>query len=420
MNKAAQSLLAIFSLTIVLSSRFPVIALAAPFPQVGSEVKSAAGAGITQSRSAPALEYNPSNLRLVDRAEGKLDVSLLRINYRYLPLQEDQDPAVIALNAPPVTLGYSHPLVDSKLVLSVLAVPTGAGQELEVENLPIIVAGDVLLVSVSNKTVGYRISTGFAWSDDLYTLAVSLQYVYEDIITKLSSSEFGEEILSSKDRGSFLRPIFSANRLMFKGRLSADIVIKLPLEKNYDGENTSQLLNNSPAPVPSTKSVFEPFELGVGLRLSLNRIELFQEVIFHHFAAGRYKQNRGFRQDPDIAVDLNDVVTTHVGAKFSLSKSIDLMVAHGYYPTNIGQGLTRNPGSSEEEIISLGPNFGDFNAIDRSVAAFGMDYRSSALLYYNFGFQYTRGRRTIFSEQSGPGVYLLRFFEFSLGTTYRF
>ena len=387
------------------------------FYQVGAEVKGAAGAGITQSRNYTALEYNPSNLNYTRGNAIKTDFSFLNVSYQYLPLPKNQKKVSIDVNTPTFTLGYTH-RYNQTLVLGIGLVPTGAGQEMEIQNLPIQVGGSSALVTAKNKNTGFKLSSGLSWaSGKSFILGLSLQYMSESTETKVSSAE-GATVIDSTADGQFFRPIFGAKLNKFKKRLSIGATIKLPLKKTYRGRVISSLISGGEAS-PSNKIDYLPWEVGFGFSLKLKYLELFQEVNYLRYSGGRYSQNRGYLQPSGAATDLNDVINAHMGGRYKWSKQYCMSLAYGYYPSNIGQGLTLQEDGTEE-TISLGPSFGDMQALDRSVFAAGLSYKPKSAFLHQLSLQHTTGRRTINASSSGPGVYLLSIWELGIGTTFRF
>ena len=152
----------------------------------------------------------------------------------------------------------------------------------------------------------------------------------------------------------------------------------------------------------------------------MGRIFIWSYLRYLAHSAGRSIHNEGVSQEEGSSIDFHDVMELALGIKAQVLKRLKVSLAYGYIPNNIGDGSsTLEDSSGNVEGSSLiGPSFGDFRAIDRSIFAAGFVYKLNSRLRLLSAVNVVSGKREISNEYENPGRYDLDITELSFGTMF--
>ena len=392
-------------------------AFANDFLYTGTEVKGSAGAGITQSRGSASLDYNPSNMMFTKNLSLRLDISSLDLKHGYIPDDPAREKTSFEVRAIPPSLGLVYQF--KQVALGVSFIPTGAGereftlsQETDLGAIPVRV--------VSNQA-SYRLSAAVAARvNSLLSLGAAVQNLSESSSTQVFLADNsipilpeGEMVIDTEEQGNFFRILLST-KLNLSKRWELNLVYKNQVQKDYDGQAYS-LLEGSEYKETS-KVGFLPNEYGVGLSLQLKKLALFGEFRYLSYSQGRAIQNDGLSQNEEDELDLIDVIELAVGIKAKVFKRTKVSLAYAYLPKNIGDG---SEGTSEQvDYKVLGPNVGDFKAINRSVLAAGLVYKINPKIRMLSSLNFVSGKRVVDEAYANSGRYDLDIVEISFGTLF--
>ena len=405
----------------------------------GIHAKNDAGAGQAGSRGPSAVFYNPANMIYTRKFEPYADIAFLNLSYSYVHTDEKFTPAVIEVNAPPVTLGASVRLIPS-LTFGIAFVPLGTGTATKIENVPIKLPlgnnSDYVALNITRGTTAYKLGAGAAFRVG-YPFTIGLGFLRTSeastlIITDPKSEEV--PIVDSQFSGAFHQYVFGARSEIMDRKIVLAGSYRTSVAMVYKGDIS---LNGAEFEAYSGVG-YLPAVLGLGLEARFGNFGVFGDYTREFWSKGRLITKMGVAGEAAETdyLDTNNIVG---GGRFWFGKS-SVSAAFGYMTPNVGLG-TEDPNAvssgeaspanpsptvnlqdeTEETPVNInGMSFGNMDGLTRMVFSGGYRYHLAGHGYFQGGLYYLSGSRVVPEGFSGQGTYSLRIILASAGVAYGF
>jgi hypothetical protein len=390
----------------------------------GTQPKAGAGAGQTLSRGSTALFYNPANLIYGKFIEPFIDVGYAMVNYRFLHPDVQFDEVVIPVATPFGSAGVSiRPVPGFSVGAAIL--PLGLGDVQRVEKVPLeIVPGTTQLTNVENSQTAYKIAAGAAGRfAGIFSFGGGVIRTRDVRALRVYDAKAGT------DANPFLDAQYAATTYQFSGGVRAELFDRaFVIAASYRSGVTLEYQGDILHPASNNQFVvyegrgYLPQVFGGGLEARFGNFGGFVDITYETHSAGRLVVRRGLPTDP-LEVDLIDTFNFVVGGKLWLFESKhQLIAAGGYYPAYVGDGQSPT-GNNADPFTNgsiAGVEFGDLEAITRTVFSGGYRAKITGHGYFQGGASYATGSRAVPNGFPGQGDYAVSVILVNAGLAFGF
>jgi hypothetical protein len=371
------------------------------FP-AGTESKQTGLESAAASEGAPALLYNPANLRI--RGHGRasepyvgepyVEVGFVSVAYTYE--HPDFDPVHVAITSPTATAGYAARLPYG-LTAGLVIFPENASQT-EIPGLPRKVGSEVIPLDVS--TTDRVIDVGAGLSARLGgNVALGLAAVHSieqhALTARLVDSD--SHLIDMSYKGQFTRPV-AGLRVVPNANLALGLALRPPLRREYQGSQVTAAEPDRQAPKVVN---YDPTTVALGAEAHLDAFSVGVELSHQQWSKGRNVVKSGLYAD-DPKADLRDVTDYGVSAGYALPHKGRVTIGYARRPSPWGDG--HDDGELQSHVY--GVDFGRLDGLDRTVYSLGGAWR-----WRGFEFaplvSHTRGERTVGGSGDNVGFYSL-------------
>jgi len=419
------------------------LCVASPIDSPGVHAKAGAGAGQTISRGPTSLFYNPANLIYSKFIEPYLDVGFTTVNYQFLSIDEEFEVAGFEQSGPPITFSLGIRPFPSLSLGFVYHAPAEAG--FTALGVPLNLDGTLKPYDIALQKKVTVMGAGAAFRF-LHELTVGVGVLMTTDTQSIAIGEPEAEVATVDEifKASYMQIVAGLRSELFSRAVVVGLSYRTGTMIKYQG--LSFLASRGGEEDADFEGIgYAPGAIGFGLETRFANFGVFVDVVLEQWTAGRLIARRGFPDEP-LATDYIDTMNLAGGLKWWFLPKHMFQVGGGIYPANIGDGITSEAASAalhnskdqandqaKDGAISLlqddeieddgsiaGAQFGDLNAIAKTVVSLGYRAKISGHGYFHTGFQMISGSRVIPEDAEGAGQYTLSAMVFGLGVAFGF
>ena len=372
----------------------------------GPRAKLHGGAGLTESRSAASLFYNPANLALEDESNSFIDLAPSRLDYRFTAPNGAGTGKIAIPLAPFVAAGTSLSDSSSGMSFGAILVPTGLNTKTDIKGFPIALGGQYQSADIQNQRSSFKLGFGGAYRVNS-ELSLGFGLIYDYLRSQSSIRVGGEDYLELANTNRFLIGKFGLRYALTK-------MIDLGLE--YQPESKSWYSLSASAfggsEVKTFRQQYKPETFGLGINARLTRsIEVFSQYRYEKWVAGTFVEQSPTQTVLGTApVEFLNAHNIVAGSSYRFRSQHKLVGSISYFTPNRGEGRQSENG----ETLAYGRGIQDFESLKRYHLTTGWEGKRRASTSTAY-LSYIRATAVSSPESPSAGFYELTVYMLGYG-----